>query len=169
LKLKIPYLLGALVFTGALFYLANPQGLSAAPVLTLKAMDGRQLELAETAGKHRLISFFSPTCAISKRNATTLNRLAKTSAIEVIGIAMPYDTADGLQEWIHTPLAYPVVHDTDGSIADAFAGVRFTPTTFLIDQAGEVVWRKTGRLSNGYLKGKLDAIAPGRLALQNSQ
>jgi hypothetical protein len=41
-------------------------------------------------------------------------------------------------------LPYAVALDTDGTLAQNFDNVQLTPTTFLIDQAGNIVVQKIG-------------------------
>ncbi len=149
MTLKIPYLIAISIAATIIFHLASPPGLSAAPVVTLESLDGQRFDLAKSAGKTRLVSFFSPDCPISKRDVATLNAVhhQSTSEVEVIAVSMPYDSSHAVKEFEKSSeIDYAVSLDTDGEISRAFPEVRFTPTTFLIDSEGEIIWRHTGRL-----------------------
>jgi len=62
-------------------------------------------------------------------------------------VSMPYDSSHAVKEFEKSSeIDYAVSLDTDGEISRAFPEVRFTPTTFLIDSEGEIIWRHTGRL-----------------------
>lgn len=143
-----------------IYHLANPPGLSAAPVVTLQALNGQQYDLAKSNGKMRLVSFFSPNCSISKRDIATLSAIhasQETNEMEVIAVSMSYDNPDDVKELAtNEEISYAVTMDSDGNISRAFPGVRFTPTTFLIDSNGEIVWRHVGRLKPQVLKAEVE-------------
>jgi len=52
------------------------------------------------------------------------------------------------------------VLDNEGAIARAFDNVRVTPTTVLIDPAGQIVWQRIGHLDfdavESQIRGMLD-------------
>ncbi len=162
MKLKISYLLAVSIAVTGVAYLGNPPGLSAAPVVTLQATDGRLFDLAGTGSTTRLITFFSPDCPLSKRDWPTLSALNNEQGgeqLEIVSVIMPYDDADAVTPLIDSgQINYPVVADSDGSISSAFPNVRFTPTTFLIDTTGQIVWRHTGQLDSAKLREKLNTI-----------
>lgn len=148
MKLKIPYLVAAVVATSSLFYLANTPGLSAAQLVSFDTTTGQTVDLASPKGKTRLISFWAPDCPISERDTSSLSHLQKQFAdteFEVMAVAMPYARQDDIQSRMDV-IDYPVAHDTSGSISEGFPGVRFTPTTFLIDGSGKIIWRHVGAL-----------------------
>jgi len=151
LKLRIPYLLAAVLATASLFYLADSKGLSAAPLVSLTTTNGHTLHLAHPAGKTRLVTFWSPDCPISERNVPVLSQLQAQFAddeFEIIGVAMPYSADAAIESYNREhKVNFPVAYDQNGDISNAFPGVRFTPTTFLIDSAGKIVWRHIGRLT----------------------
>jgi len=157
-RIRIPYLLALTMGALGVFYGTSTQGLNASPTTSVTTLQNQQIELG-TSGSTRLVSFYSPDCPISKRDVTSLGALDKEFGqrdVEGIAVAMPYDTAERIAEFNdqHKP-AYHLAHDTDGSVANAFPNVRFTPTTFLIDSEGKIVWRHTGRMRMNEVKGKL--------------
>lgn len=169
MKIRIPYLLAASIAVGSLFHLTTTQGLNASPVATVTAIDGQQFDFASTGGKARLVTFYSPDCPISTRDIPdlthTYDRL-QNEALDVIAVAMPYDDAGRIKHLQDSKnINYSLAHDTDGSIAAAFPNVRFTPTTFLIDDTGKIVWRHVGRLRKAVLESEIDALlSPKKLA-----
>ncbi len=150
LKLRIPYLLAAMIATASFSYLADTNSLKAAPVTRLKTTSGDAINLAAPEGKARLVTFWAPDCPISKRNVPVLSSLYEQyaqEAFEVISVAMPYADPQEVDRYIKTnQISYPVAIDQNGETSDAFPGVRFTPTTFLIDGNGEIVWKHVGRI-----------------------
>ena len=174
MKLKIPYLLAATVAIGSLFYFADTQGLGAAQLVTVKSVAGHELDLAKPDGKTRLVSFYAPNCPISNRDVQPFSNLQAqfaTDEFEVVAIAMPY--AEIQEVASHAELEnieYSIAHDADGTIGSAFPGVRFTPTTFLIDSAGEIVWRKVGAINTTETAGLItELLQPNQLATNSHQ
>lgn len=151
MKLRIPYLLAAVLATASLFYLADSKGLSAAPLVSLTTGSGHTVHLADASGKTRLITFWSPDCPISERNVPALSQLQEQFAdeeFEVIAVAMPYSTESAIESYKRlNQVDFPIAYDQNGDVSNAFPGVRFTPTTFLIDSAGNIVWRHIGRMT----------------------
>lgn len=136
--------------TASFFYLADNGGLSAAPVVSLKTMAGHEVDLAAPAGKTRLVTFWSPDCPISERNVPAISKLQKQfgdEAFGIVAVAMPYSAMPEIDNYIEkNEVDFPVSYDRNGQVSDAFPGVRFTPTTFLIDGDGTIVWKHIGRM-----------------------
>lgn len=167
LKLRIPYLMAAIVATSSLLYLANTPGLSAAQLISFETVSGQSVDLASPQGKTRLVSFWSPDCPISERDIPSLSSLQKQFAdteFEVMAIAMPYAKADDIQSRMEA-IDYPIAHDSNGSIGKGFPGVRFTPTTFLIDGSGKIIWRHVGQLNTTDTARRINGVVqPDQLA-----
>lgn len=159
MKLKIPYLMGAILAAGSLLHLADTPGISAAPLITFDTLSGHNINLAVPMGKTRLVSFWSPDCSICERDRPNLSHLHQQfseNELEIIAVAMPYDSHDKVESHIDNhAILYQVAHDIDGTIGASFPGVRFTPTTFLIDSEGEIVWRHVGRLNATEASGQI--------------
>ncbi len=151
LKLRIPYLLAATLFAASLFYLSDTPGLSAAPLVSMTTSSGQKVNLAAPEGKARLIAFWSPDCPISERNIPAMSDLQAQfggAEFEVLAIAMPYSEDSEIESFLKKgDINISVAHDKNGVVSDAFPGVRFTPTTFLIDGSGDIVWRHVGRMT----------------------
>ena len=143
------------------FYFTTTQGLSAAPSTTITSLDSVQHNLA-SGGKTRLISFYSPDCPISRRDVANLNDLQSKfgdEPFDIIAVAMSYDDMDTIELFEKSqPADYSLAHDADGSIAAAFQGVRFTPTSFLIDESGNIVWRHTGKMPLQRVSTKIESL-----------
>ena len=161
MTIKLPYLMAVTFAALGVFYITTTQGLSAAPSTTIHSLDATQYDLA-VSGKTRLISFYSPDCPISKRDAANLNALHNQfteQPVEVVAVAMSYDSREAIDAFSEIrQIEYEVAHDTDGSIAAAFPGVRFTPTTFLIDENGNIVWKHTGSMPLSQVSAQVSSL-----------
>ncbi len=162
MTLRIPYLIAAVIAAVSIVYLANPPGLRAAPVLTVTSLDGEQFDLAAMDGKTRLVTFISPDCPVTNKNLPVIEKVQSQygdETLKVVGITMPYDQESDVLRFRETRnINFQLVADTDGTIADAFAQVRFTPTSFLIDGQGNITRRIVGRLRADELQDQIDAV-----------
>ena len=131
-------------------------------MLTVTSLDGEQLNLADTEGVTRLVTFISPDCSVSDRNLQALESIRQhyaSEALEVVGITMPYNSPADVETFRReNDIRFQLVADNDGSIADAFVQVRFTPTSFLIDDRGNITQRIVGKLREDELRQKIDSL-----------
>ena len=120
----------------------SPQGLTMAPTVTFKTIDGRQINLQDLRGNPVLVTFWATTCPGCIKEMPHLISLYKElsqDGFEIIGVAMSYDPPNRVIELINKRrVSYPIALDPDGSIAKAFDNVLLTPTSFLISPEGFV-------------------------------
>jgi peroxiredoxin len=128
----------------------TPGGLSAAPDVSFKTTDGREINLQGLRGQPVLITFWATTCPGCIKEMPHLISLYNEfsgSGLEIIGVAMSYDPPNQVVELINQrQVTYPVALDIDGSIARAFDNVMLTPTSFLISPEGKIVKHKIGEM-----------------------
>ncbi len=66
---------------------------------------------------------------------------------ELIAVAMPYDRPNAVLELTEAgELPFPVALDINGDVLDAFAPVKGTPTSFLVDANGQLQEKHVGRI-----------------------
>lgn len=149
MRIRLPYLMVLTLGALGMFYGTSSQGLNASPTTVITTLDNQRFDL-DTTGRTTLVSFYSPSCPYCQKDAKTLNRLQhdfQHHKVDVIAVAMPYDTDAGISEFSEKyNVTYHMAHDVDGIIASAFPEVRFTPTTFLLDSNGKIIWRHTGKI-----------------------
>ncbi len=121
-----------------------------APDVAFSLLDGRTLPLAELRGRPVLVSFWATTCRTCVEempDLVALYQALRARGFELIAVAMPYDPPSQVQEFARArELPFPIALDVQGQVTAAFADVHATPTAFLIDPAGDIVYRHTGRL-----------------------
>lgn len=143
----------------------SPGGLRSAPGLTLTTLDGHALPLAERQGRPLLVTFWAtscPGCVKEIPHLADLYRELAPQGLELVGVAMEYDPPDQVRAMVaEKAIPYPIVLDTEGRVAEAFGGVRLTPTHFLIDPEGRIVQQKLGELEMGPLRERLVAMLKG--------
>jgi peroxiredoxin len=143
-----------------------PAGPLSAPDITLLTIDGEQLPLADLRGKPLLVTFWSTTCSSCISEMPHLIALYKDLAplgLEIVAVAMNYDPPSQVLAMRKARrIPYPVALDINADAARAFGNVRGTPTSFLIDADGRVVYRKTGALNTDRLRRDIQAMLEQR-------
>lgn len=149
MTIRLPHLTALILGALGVFYGTSTPGLKASPAAGVTTIDKEYFDLAST-DTTKLVSFYSPDCPISQKDIAKLSALHhqfQQDSVDVIAVAMPYDSADRISELeAEHEISYHLAHDADGTIAAAFPNVRFTPTTFLINNEGNIIWRHTGSM-----------------------
>ena len=119
-------------------------------------IDGRRLSLAELGRRPLLITFWATTCTVCVKKTPELVKLYQDlhpQGAEMIAVAMSYDPPNRILNYskIHE-IPYPISLDIDGNIARAFDDVSLTPSTFLLDRDGRVVYKRVGEIDVANLK-----------------
>lgn len=128
----------------------SPTGITFAPEIAFKTIDGRQINLRELRGHPVIVTFWATTCPGCMKEIPHLVSLYNElsgDGLEIIGVAMSYDPPNQVVEFTNSrKLPYPISLDVDGSIASAFDNVILTPTSFLIAPDGKILNRKIGEM-----------------------
>jgi thiol-disulfide isomerase/thioredoxin len=168
MKLKLKHvsfgLFALLLLLSVGYHWLVPKGIQQAPEVSFNIVDGRTLSLSQLTGRPVLVVFWATTCESCIKEIPHLIDLYKELAprgLEIIAVAMAYDPPNQVMEMRQRiPIPYPIAIDVQGKIAQAFAEVRLTPTTFLIDPQGQVVIQKTGLLDMKEMRSKLQSMLP---------
>lgn len=123
---------------------------SPAPDEPFVLIDGRTLAVEQLRGGPVLLNFWAtscPTCIEEIPDLVALHRQYAGRGLTIIGVAMPYDPPPAVVNFSRQrKLPYAIALDLDGRQTSAYGNVRLTPTHILIDRAGDIVERRTGRL-----------------------
>jgi len=155
--LALPLALAPLVLSACAPQNSTPD----APLLML---DAPASSLAALRGKPVLLTFWATSCPGCIEEIPLLSELHTSYAargLQVIGIAMNYDPETqvrALRERLQVP--YPLALDKDGAVSAAMGTVRLTPTTFLLDAQGQVVYQKIGIFDLNKVKGLIEGMLP---------
>jgi peroxiredoxin len=164
MKLKdIAIGLFALILVGALGYLwLSPEGLKQVPAVTVRTLDGTQLDLAALRGRPLLVTFWATSCTGCVKEIPHLIELHEEfspQGFEVVAIAMSYDPPNHVIAMRDArKIPYTIALDLDENAARAFGDVRLTPTTFLIAPDGRIVRQKIGELDMAEVRGQIRAM-----------
>ena len=134
---------------GPIKLLGNVQGVRA-PDFTLTSLDGSTVRLSDFRGKAVLLNFWATWCAPCKIEMPWFVDLQKQYAsqgLQVIGVAMDDSGEDAIAKFTkQMGINYPILIGKE-AVGDAYGGVEFLPTTFIIDRQGKVVDRVFGLVS----------------------
>jgi len=153
----------AIILLSSIVYLwLAPSGGQQAPDLTLQLIDGKKLKLSSLKGKPVLITFWAtscPGCIKEMPHLIELYNELHEQGLEIIGIAMPYDRPDYVMEMVkQKELPYHIAFDLKGEAVRAFGKVSLTPTSFLIDDQGQIVKKKIGEMKMDVWKKRIHLI-----------
>ena len=120
----------------------------AAPDVTVATLKGEKLSLSQLHGKVVLVNFWATSCTTCvgemPKMVETYNTFAPRG-YEMVAVAMDYDRPDYVLNYAtRNNLPFTVALDLKGEAAQAFGGVRLTPTSFLIDKKGRIVQQYLG-------------------------
>lgn len=131
--------------------------------LSFQRIDGVRQSLAELHGKPLLITFWSPECVLCMAEVTQLNQIYSElrggENFELLALSMYYDRPDRVIETsLQSGMTYPVYFDLQKTLSNAFGRIVATPTSFLLNSDGKIVYRHAGVLDFTLIKLKLQQL-----------
>jgi len=142
-------ILAAVLLAAALPLLFNACGEpGAAPPVTFVSLKGERIATGDLKGKVVLVNFWATDCAICIKEMPAMVRTYnqyRDRGLEVVAVAMRHDPPNYVIHYAEkNRLPFTVALDPLGELAQAFGGVKLTPTTFVIDKRGNIVFRIQG-------------------------
>lgn len=130
--------------------------LKAAPDFTLKDANGSSVKLSDYRGKVVLLNFWATWCGPCKIEIPwfmEFEQQYKNKGFAVLGVAMDDDGWSVVKPYIaEKKMNYRVVLGND-SVATEYGGIEALPTTFVINQDGQIVASHIGLINkDDYLK-----------------
>lgn len=131
-----------------------------APAVTFSTISGQKVDLQHLRGKMVLVNFWATSCPGCVQEMPKMAEAYKQyhdRGFEVVAVAMDYDPPDHVLHFADkNKLPFPVALDADGTLAKAFGDVQVTPTSYVIDQQGNIVQRVMGEVDFAALRTLLD-------------
>ena len=120
-----------------------------APETTFVLLDGSRKTTTDFKGKVTLVNFWATSCTTCVAEMPliidTFNKY-QARGFETLAVAMSYDPPSYVVNFSETrKLPFKVAIDNTGAVAQAWGDVRLTPTTFIVNQRGEIVKRYVGQ------------------------
>ena len=144
-------ILGTVVAVLAALAVAGYKSLSVpskAPDVVFTSLTGERISMASLRGKVVLVNFWATSCSTCIKEmpqmVQTYDRF-KGRGLDFVAVAMSYDPPNYVLNYAQTRrLPFTVSLDSNDVLAKSFGHVKLTPTTFLIDQQGNIIKRYVG-------------------------
>ena len=122
----------------------NPNNL--APDFTLKLTDGKDIKLSDHKGKIVIIDFWATWCPPCRRGIPDLVDIQEKykNDVLIIGISLDNETKPDVVPFIKKyKINYPIAYGTM-EVVQAFGNIQAIPTSFIVDQSGQIVDKHVG-------------------------
>ena len=132
-----------------------------APELTLVDWHGNEVKLSDYFGKPIVLNFWAHWCGPCQMEMPEFNAMYEELGGEVTFLMVHMGTAveDGKEKVTEGGYTFPVVFDTKSQAAYVY-GVNAYPTSFFIDENGNVQAYYVGMMDKELLKQGIDIIYP---------
>lgn len=119
-----------------------------APDVVFTSLTGERISMASLRGKVVMVNFWATSCSTCVKEmpqmVETYDRF-KSRGLDFVAVAMSYDPPNYVLNYAQTrKLPFTVSLDINDVLAKSFGDVKLTPTTFLIDQKGNILKRYVG-------------------------
>jgi peroxiredoxin len=112
-----------------------------APNFSLKEIGGRKISLKESRGKVVLVNFFSPSCSLCQKQASSFDKLdevIKSKDAVFLSVAVEGREKELLEYKNKFNISMPILIDENGLVAKAYR-IRGHHETFFINREGKIV------------------------------
>jgi thiol-disulfide isomerase/thioredoxin len=133
----------------------------AAPALSIKTIDGKNLSLTDFRGKVVLVNFWATWCSPCRAEIPWLVNLQARyrDHLSIVGLSLDEGPVDAVKNFARTLRMNYTVAIVSEDVAHEFGEMIGLPTTYLIDRTGRVVSRHTGLISPESLEREVRALA----------
>jgi peroxiredoxin len=136
--------------------------ISLAPDVTFTTITGQEIALKDLRGKPVIVTFWAtdcPSCIQEIPDLINIYNQYHAAGLEMIAVAMYYDPPNHVVDMTKAKqLPYPVALDLNSGHAQAFGGIMFTPSTFLIAPDGTIVKKEIGLFDVAKMKTNIDSL-----------
>jgi len=143
----------AVLFIWGLFQ-PSPVTQGEAPDFTLADLEGHTVTLSEHRGEVVVLNFWATWCGPCVQEIPELNRFHQQHPdVTLLGVSVDKNVPTSRVNAISKKLriGYPVVHDPKAQIAEQY-GIHTLPTTYVLDENGEIVRYHVGGLNQAILE-----------------
>lgn len=133
---------------------------SKAPDFKLKLTNGKDIKLSDYKGKIVIIDFWATWCPPCRKGIPDLIDIQKRydKKLVVIGISLDNETKDDVVPFINKyGINYPVAYG-NMEVVQAYGNIQAIPTSFIIDQKGNIVDTHVGLVDKLVYVNKIEEL-----------
>jgi len=139
--------------------------ITSAPDVTFTTITGQNIAMKDLRGKPVIVTFWAtdcPSCIQEIPDLIDIYNQYHAAGLEMVAVAMYYDPPNHVVDMTKAKqLPYPVALDLNSEHAEAFGGIMFTPSTFLIAPDGSVVKKEIGLFDAAKMKSNIESLLKG--------
>lgn len=134
---------------------------AAAPDFSLPDLDGHSVSLSDFKGKVVVVNFWAtwcPPCRAETPDFVRMQAKYRARGLEFIGLSLDAGGARDVRPFADEhSVNYPMLV-ADDRVANAYGGIVFLPTSFVIDRQGRIVKRLEGYTDPRVWESTLEAL-----------
>ncbi|WP_336774945.1 TlpA family protein disulfide reductase [Paenibacillus sp. MMO-58] len=129
---------------------------------TLKDLDGKEVTLSGLKGKPVYINFWATWCKWCDKEMPALEKVYedyKDKGLVVLSVDVGEEHGEVAKYIAEKQYHFPVVLDSDKSVTYAY-GIKSIPVSILVNESGNVVYRKVGHMTEEEMRAAIDPLFP---------
>ncbi len=132
-----------------------------APDFKLNDLNGNEFSLSSTKGKVVILDFFEtgcPPCKAEVPDFQDLYEAYKDKGLEIVGISLDQGGAGEVKVFAEQyGVTYSMVMG-NSEVVNKYGGIRFIPTTFVLDREGNIVVKAIGYRPKAFFEETIKAL-----------
>jgi cytochrome c biogenesis protein CcmG/thiol:disulfide interchange protein DsbE len=132
-----------------------------APDFTLKNLDGKSVRLSDFKDKVVILDFWAtwcPPCRNEIPHFIELQEKYGSRGLAVVGVSVDQGGAKAVKPFAASWKVNYAMLLADARVGDAYGGIQYLPTTFIIDRKGQIVKRLVGYQSKELLEREIEPL-----------
>jgi len=132
-----------------------------APDFSLPTLEEKNLRLSDFKDKIIILDFWATHCPPCRREIPDFIKLYdkyKDNGLVIIGVSLDSGNTEELKRFCrNNGVNYPIVIGNH-KVTEAYGGIRYIPTTFIIDKSGNIVKKFTGYTSSYVFEREIESL-----------
>lgn len=136
-----------------------------APDFSLQNLNGNKVKLSDYSGKLVFVNFWAtwcPPCRAEIPGFIKMYDKYKDQGLEIIGISTDRDGKELVKEFVQKNKVNYTVLMFDMDVITAYGGITGIPTTFIVNQKGEIVNKFVGFPGDEAFEKEIKTWLPGK-------